>query len=96
MLAGNLWTQIFNSFQLSCTFHTETSYLISTSNQMTGFCIKCTTRLKQVKLDELTKVVRKKSDLGFAETLNKIREGQRTGDGIQKFKALSKTGKGNS
>ena len=35
-------------FQPSVAFHIETSHLICSENQMTGFCIKCSTWLKWV------------------------------------------------
>ena len=38
----------FNPFQPSATFDIETSDLICSANQMTGFYIKCSTRLKWV------------------------------------------------
>ena len=38
-----------NPFQPSVAFHMETSYLICTANQMTGFHMKCNTGLKLVK-----------------------------------------------
>ena len=34
---------LLNPFQLRVTFHIETSHLICTSNQITGFCMKCNT-----------------------------------------------------
>ena len=39
-----------NSFQSSITFHIETSLLIYSTNQMSGFYMKCNTRLKWVKV----------------------------------------------
>ena len=38
----------FNPSQASVVFHTETSYLIYTANQMTGFYMKCNSGLKWV------------------------------------------------
>ena len=35
--------------ETSVAFHVETSHLICTSNQMTGFYMKCNTRLKWIK-----------------------------------------------
>ena len=37
-----------NTFQLSVAFHIATSHLICYANQMTGFYMKCNTRLKWV------------------------------------------------
>ena len=37
------------SVQLSIVFHTETSHLICTANQMSDFYMKCNTGLKGVK-----------------------------------------------
>ena len=37
-----------NPFQFSDAFHIETSHLICSSNQMTGFYMKCNTELKWV------------------------------------------------
>ena len=39
----------FNEFQLSAMFHIEANHLIYTANQMTGFYMKHSTRLKYVK-----------------------------------------------
>ena len=38
----------FNPFQPSDPFHTETSHLIYTANQMAGFYMKCNSGLKWV------------------------------------------------
>ena len=38
-----------NPYQSSVPFCIETSHLISSANQVTGFCMKCITGLKQVK-----------------------------------------------
>ena len=40
----------FNPFQPSASFHIETSYLVCSANQMTGFYMKRNTRLKWVKV----------------------------------------------
>ena len=42
-----LWS--FNPFQPSVVFHIETSHLICTANQITGFYVKCNPGLKWVK-----------------------------------------------
>ena len=43
----NVWE--INPFQLSDVSHIETSHLIYTANQMTGFYMKCNTDLRWVK-----------------------------------------------
>ena len=41
-------TQLFNPFQPSFAFHIETSHLVCTTNQVTGFYMKCNTGLQWV------------------------------------------------
>ena len=40
----------FNSFQLSVAFHIETSHLACKANEVSGFYMKCNTRLKWVNI----------------------------------------------
>ena len=42
------FNSLFNPFQPSVAFHIETSHLICTANQMTGFYLECKTGLKWV------------------------------------------------
>ena len=50
---------MFNPFQQIVTFHVETSHLICTANQMTGFYVKFNTRLKWGKLKGKRKLTKK-------------------------------------
>ena len=47
-IAGFIFVHI-NPIHSSVAFHTKTSPLIYTANQMTGFCMECSTGLKWVK-----------------------------------------------
>ena len=38
----------FNQFEPNAAFHTETSHLICSANQMTGFCMKWNTRVMEL------------------------------------------------
>ena len=62
----------FNPFQLSIVFHTETSHLSYTVNQITGFYMKCNTGLKWVnyQIDWLTVVMLSLVFIRFAYVLN--------------------------
>ena len=42
-------TTSFNSLQANIAFHAKNSHLFCTTNQVTGFCMKCNTGLKWVK-----------------------------------------------
>ena len=44
-----LWNYVINSFQYIAAFDKETSDLICSGNQMTGFYMKCNTGLKWIK-----------------------------------------------
>ena len=62
----------FNPFRLSIVFHTETSHLIYTVNQITGFYMKCNTGLKWVnyQIDWLTVLMLSLVFIRFAYVLN--------------------------
>ena len=42
--------KLINPFQASAVFHTETSYLICSVKEMTGFFMECYTELKSLRL----------------------------------------------
>ena len=46
----------FDPFQFRVAFHTDTSHLVFTTNQMTGFKMKCNTWLKWVKMSKPPRV----------------------------------------
>ena len=50
MLNKHIQNNRFNLFQTSNAFYIETSCLICTADQMTGFFMKCNTKLEWVKL----------------------------------------------
>ena len=43
-------------YQSSVAFYIDTSHLICTANQMTGFCLKCNTGLKSVNMNKTSKL----------------------------------------
>ena len=49
LVENSCWNSI-NRYQASGTFHTETSHLFCSANQMTSFYLKCNTGLNWVKL----------------------------------------------
>ena len=51
------YSTLFNPFQPSVLFHVETSHLLCIAKQMTGFYMKCSTRLKWVNNKEYRKVL---------------------------------------
>ena len=51
---AEIFPRTVNIFQPSIAFHIETSHLICSANQMTGFYMKCNTELKWVKSAKFT------------------------------------------
>ena len=56
-LRANYLTKAFNQFKPSVAFYIETSHLICSANQTTGFYIKCNTALERIKWEDISEIV---------------------------------------
>ena len=56
-LRTNYLTKAFNQFKPSVAFYRETSHLICSANQTTGFYMKCNTVLERVKWEHISEIV---------------------------------------